>query len=557
MQSPLILVIDDSMTARKMVEFHLNQSGFRVISAPDAERGLELARTMAPELILLDHQLPGTTGDEVCRRLLQSEATARIPVVISSAMRNRAFASYTELANVVDQIPKPYTPELLKSGVANALKTGAMVVNAQRTGCAMPESVDEPVPAALEGNTNLFPLPGVLAFLSGSQQDGQLTLEVGTTRFRFVLTGGRIQAVVSSSFDPAKLASLLPTDLADLAPLTTITLREQHDAQTNGLIQMLERSLSDPRRLRALLRFQAAVLTYHALCSDPGRFTFEPEATLPPMFQAFPLQVGLTVLAVEGARRCESIQDAERWAPVVLARQAQRGGNLDRLGLSPAEMRLNSVLDGSQNLGAIARSLALPLSEIAIIARGFELAGLVERRTAATGASVLVVEGDPDTIKTIQGVFGPDGKGFQIKMARDRVSAQLLLRRSKFDMVLMALDRPDQEQFYRLAKSQVADTTRFVGILKLHDESELVRLEAMGLDGILHRPLTEDDLLATVTHLIEPDAVVPAVVAPRARETAQGGHAAQFARAATERPQAAKPPGPARAESPRNGFNGH
>src|ERR1700704_6043649 len=152
MESPLILVIDDSPTIRKMVECHLSQAGYRVAMAPDAERGLEMARTIAPDLILLDHQLPGTTGDEVCRRLLQSDAMARIPVVISSAMRNRAFASYTELPNVVDQIPKPYTPELLKGGVGNALQTGAMVVQAQRTGCAMPESMDEVHVSALEGD---------------------------------------------------------------------------------------------------------------------------------------------------------------------------------------------------------------------------------------------------------------------------------------------------------------------------------------------------------------------------------------------------------------------
>ena len=143
MDKPLILIIDDSHTIRKMVECHLSQAGYRVAMAADAEQGLELARSVHPQLILLDHQLPGTTGDEVCRRLLEGEATASIPVVISSAMRNRAFARYTEYPNVVDQIPKPFTPELLKSGVANALQMGAMVVQAQRTGCAMPEAVGE------------------------------------------------------------------------------------------------------------------------------------------------------------------------------------------------------------------------------------------------------------------------------------------------------------------------------------------------------------------------------------------------------------------------------
>src|SRR5262249_27579850 len=157
---------------------------------------------IGPDLILLDHQLPGTTGDQVCRSLLDGERTARIPVVISSAMRNRAFASYTEFPNVVDQIPKPFTPELLKSGVANALHTGALVVQAQRTGCAMPEAIAEVHDAILEGSTRVFPLRAVLDFLSNGQHEGRLTLEIGNDRIRFALAAGRIQAVYSPTLGP-------------------------------------------------------------------------------------------------------------------------------------------------------------------------------------------------------------------------------------------------------------------------------------------------------------------------------------------------------------------
>src|SRR3954463_9310444 len=189
MESPLILVIDDSPTIRKMVECHLSQAGYRVAMAADAERGLELARTIGPNLILLDHQLPGTTGDQVCRRLLESEETAHIPVVISSAMRNRAFAKYTDFPNIIDQIPKPFTPELLKGGVANALQMGALVVQAQRTGSAIPEMVGEDHEATLEGQTGSFPVRAVLDFLNNGQQSGRLTLEVGKDRIRFVLNG--------------------------------------------------------------------------------------------------------------------------------------------------------------------------------------------------------------------------------------------------------------------------------------------------------------------------------------------------------------------------------
>ena len=66
----------------------------------------------------------------------------------------------------------------------------------------------------------------------------------------------------SPTVPPDRLAEALPAELADLAPLLAVTLGEQQDASMSGLVKLLERSLSDPRRLRALLRFQSAVLTY-------------------------------------------------------------------------------------------------------------------------------------------------------------------------------------------------------------------------------------------------------------------------------------------------------
>ena len=210
MDKPLILIIDDSHTIRKMVECHLSQAGYRVAMAVDADQGLEMARSISPRLILLDHQLPGTTGDDVCRRLLEGETTARIPVIISSAMRNRAYARYTEYPNVVDQIPKPFTPELLKSGVANALQMGEMVVQSQRTGCAMPEAVGEVDNAILEGKTEPFSLRALLDFLNNCQQAGRLTLEAGKHRVRWALAGGRVQAVYSPTLGPDSLEDHCP-----------------------------------------------------------------------------------------------------------------------------------------------------------------------------------------------------------------------------------------------------------------------------------------------------------------------------------------------------------
>lgn len=512
MENPLILVIDDSLTIRKMVECHLSQAGYNVVMAASAEAGLEMALEQRPDLILLDHQLPGTTGEDVCRKLLECEQTARVPVVISSAMRNRAFARYTEFANVVDQIPKPFTPELLKSGVANALQTGAMVVQAQRTGCAMPEAVGEVRDATLEGTTQAFPLRAVLDFLNNTGQSGRLTLETGRDRIRFAVAAGRVQAVYSPTISPDRLQGALPEELSDLAPLLALTLGEQQDPSMSGLVKLLERSLADPRRLRAILRFQAAALAYEGMTGDPGKFAFEPIAALPPMFQALPLQMSLAALVVEGSRRCGPALDLDEWGHLAFARQTVRGGNADRAGLTNPDIKIHTMLDGTHALKEVARQAGMDLADVVATVRGLELAGLVERRAPSSSEAILVLDDDPETVRLIQRVLGPAGTNHQLKIVRDRVAAQLLLRRHAFSLVILALDRPDQEGFFRACKQQNAAGARFIGIAGIEDETELARLDAMGLDGVLHRPLSESDLVATVKHLLTQERAAMAAV---------------------------------------------
>src|SRR5690606_36422661 len=109
MSDQTILVIDDSATIRELVDNLLSPAGYRVALAPTADDGLRLASEVRPDLILLDHQLPGVTGYDVCRRLAQSPELREIPVVVSSTLRKKAYADYLDLDNVVDMLPKPYS----------------------------------------------------------------------------------------------------------------------------------------------------------------------------------------------------------------------------------------------------------------------------------------------------------------------------------------------------------------------------------------------------------------------------------------------------------------
>jgi CheY-like chemotaxis protein len=280
-----------------------------------------------------------------------------------------------------------------------------------------------------------------------------------------------------------------------------------------GLVKLLERSLADPRRLRSLLRFQAATLTYWGITGEPGKFSFEPVTALPPMFQALPLQLSVAALVVDGTRHSRPTLDLDEWGRLVFARQMVRGGNADRAGLSNSEIKLHTLLDGSHVLRDIARQAGLDAADVAMTVCGLELAGLVERRTPSSTEAILALDDDPETIRLIQRVLGQEGTRHQLKVVRDRVAAQLLLRRQVFNLVILALDRPDQEAFFQACKQQNTGGSRFIGIASIEDENELARLDAMGLDGVLYRPVSESDLLTTVKHLLTRESATMAVVA--------------------------------------------
>jgi CheY-like chemotaxis protein len=220
------------------------------------------------------------------------------------------------------------------------------------------------------------------------------------------------------------------------------------------------------------------------------------------MFQAFPLQTSLAALAVDGVRYAEPLGEPSVYASAVYARQVARGGNLDRSGLSASALRIHALLDGTQELGSLAETAGVALSELAVVARGLELAGHTERRRGLANGSILVLEDDTESARLIQRVLGAEGAGHPLKVVRDRVGAQLLLRRSKFDLVMLDLETAENEAFYRTCRSAAPKSTRFVGIMGLEDEGQLARLDAMGLDGVLHRPVAEADLKATVDHLL-------------------------------------------------------
>jgi CheY-like chemotaxis protein len=85
--SPLVLVVDDDRTNRKLARDVLRRAGLRTIEAASGGDAITAAHRWLPDVILLDLRLPDMDGRDVARALRDNAPTAAIPVVALSGLR--------------------------------------------------------------------------------------------------------------------------------------------------------------------------------------------------------------------------------------------------------------------------------------------------------------------------------------------------------------------------------------------------------------------------------------------------------------------------------------
>jgi two-component system cell cycle response regulator DivK len=118
-----ILVVEDNPKNLKLVRDVLTHSGYEVIDATSGEDGVRLAQEQAPDLILMDLQLPGIDGAEALRRIRAGEGSW-VPVVAVTAFamnddRTRAFESGFD-----GYVEKPISVRTFLQQVRDFLKLG-------------------------------------------------------------------------------------------------------------------------------------------------------------------------------------------------------------------------------------------------------------------------------------------------------------------------------------------------------------------------------------------------------------------------------------------------
>jgi CheY-like chemotaxis protein len=117
-----ILVVDDDPEIVAMLSTRLTARGYKVSSAGDGHRAIELAKRERPDIVLLDVMMPGKSGWEVARALKQDPVTQSIKIVMVTAIGAQVNEITSPLYGADAHVDKPFEFEKLEKVIASLVK---------------------------------------------------------------------------------------------------------------------------------------------------------------------------------------------------------------------------------------------------------------------------------------------------------------------------------------------------------------------------------------------------------------------------------------------------
>jgi two-component system phosphate regulon response regulator PhoB len=119
-----ILVIEDEEDVSDLLSYHLRKAKYRVLTAADGAKGIEVAEQEKPDAVVLDIMMPRLNGFEVAKRLRENPKTASVPLLILSAKGETESRIKGLELGADDYLPKPFSPKELLLRIQGLLRRG-------------------------------------------------------------------------------------------------------------------------------------------------------------------------------------------------------------------------------------------------------------------------------------------------------------------------------------------------------------------------------------------------------------------------------------------------
>lgn len=117
-----VLVVDDEVFIRKMIEVRLKAAGLTVIEAENGVSALDKAVSERPDLIIMDVMMPKMDGFEVCEAIRSDPRIADTPILMLTARGQMVDIQRAMALGIIEYITKPFSPRELAEKVLKILK---------------------------------------------------------------------------------------------------------------------------------------------------------------------------------------------------------------------------------------------------------------------------------------------------------------------------------------------------------------------------------------------------------------------------------------------------
>ncbi|HEY5672262.1 MAG TPA: response regulator [Malonomonas sp.] len=393
-----VLLVDDSPTVRRLGELILSQQGYQVFTAEDGERGLALAQSIKPAVILVDYIMPNMNGHTFCRLIRQDEATRDIPLILISSKGESIGQAFEEEFGILHYFSKPFEPDDLIRKLEEVLRDVQIAepstldmstaVMAQVTPGVLHEMFDKLLRQYFQkdfpllmrnvmsdmfleagllkkggvifsGSLKEVPLPDVVNFAYNSRLSGRLTIFAAEIFGEIFIENGMF---VFASCSTKSTNQPFLTDLLrrqDLLHADDETIRQVvTEAREKNLPigrMLVAKNLVSEEQLMEALRIHAQDAFGVILEASSGSFFLERDE-LPANLRDISVRIPLINMLMEGLSHLDERHLAAsefKDESTVLVRLITNEDALETVQLKPRELEIFALIDGRKPLSQV------------------------------------------------------------------------------------------------------------------------------------------------------------------------------------------------------------
>jgi DNA-binding response OmpR family regulator len=455
-----VLVVDDSLTIRRLVEISLRGQGSEVEFAVTGQEAYDRAKDGKFGCILLDYVLPDGRGVDVCRRLFLNPDSKGTPVILISANTDRIKDQFIGLDNVKGFLPKPFSAQDVVKQIAILAKPQVPVVAAtaeevdsersrlESTARAVYEQLrpklakipewslergTEPVAAffarklltpdllrgllqavsaqtqkqqtaqgddtLLAGSLQIMPGRQVLDLVRSSGRTCELRLSTPKRQISTYWRGGEILLATTDDPEEYSRGATFPFDNLPIE-LRDRVFSEQRTSGKPVFLSLAEASAIPVADVGQLLLEHGRRLIESILVASEGTFVWRSLTGLPPWVEAHGRGLRLAQVLLERLRK--NGPSAQLDPDSILERVPGFSSRIEELQLSGAERRLLSVVDGRTSARRVSERADMDWDDarrdLAVLCEIGLARELGKAKSAVPGAPVVLWEHDEEGI---------------------------------------------------------------------------------------------------------------------------------------------------------------